>query len=300
MGNLYCGISDIGHVTNEYLRKNPSVTDPDDARIAEDWEDEEAQDDEEILTSSKKSLAHYVVFVNTLHLAADVGPDCWGKSRLQPVEISVYLHLQSSFLTAAGQSDDVLDSVHYGHLSKAISAKVDRSSFNGIEKLVAVVAEEAFALAGEAVTEVRVVANLPKQILLAEGLHVDFTISKEGATPAARRVSVVDLVLPVLIGVNPPEREAKQRVITNIVFHERPGDRPLSAYPQIVADIVKNIDASAYLTLEKFVLEIVRTACLASDEIDSVTVRSQKPSALSFAHSSGVEITRRKIDFPRT
>ncbi|KAF5371862.1 hypothetical protein D9615_009565 [Tricholomella constricta] len=198
-----------------------------------------------------------VVFVDTLHLSSDVGPDCWGRTRAQQVEISVYLHLQSSFLTAAGRSDDVLDSVHYGHLSKAITSKVVGSSFNGAEKLVAAVAEEAFALAGEAAKEVRVVVNMPKQILLAEALCVDITIPRgQAATPVIRKISVVDLILPVIIGVNPPERQAKQRVITNIVFHEAPGDRPLLNYSEIVVGIVKNIESSAYLTLEKFVLEI--------------------------------------------
>ncbi|KAG6843808.1 hypothetical protein H0H87_000233 [Tephrocybe sp. NHM501043] len=241
-----------------------------------------------------------VVFIDTLHLAADVGVDCWGKARLQPIELSVYLHLQPSFLNTSGSSDNVLDSVHYGHLSKAISSKVAGSSFNGVKRLVSVVNQEASTLAGVALGGVRVVVNLPKQILLADGFLID-TITPVGPSSSSisRIVSVRDLILPVLIGVNPPERKAKQRVITNIVFHERPSNdqQPLLDYAAIVSDIVKGIESSSYLTLEKFVMEIVRTACLTSEDIDYVTVRSQKPSALSFAHSSGVEITRRRKDF---
>ncbi|KAG6813176.1 hypothetical protein H0H92_013296 [Tricholoma furcatifolium] len=243
-----------------------------------------------------------VVFVDTLHLSVDVGPDCWGKTRPQPVELSVYLHLQPSFLDKSGTSDDVLDSVHYGHLSKAISSKVAGASFTGVEKLVAVVNQESYALAGPAATEVRVVVGLPKQILLAQGFVVDITTPLSSDVSGTRIVTIKDLILPVLIGVNPPEREARQRVITNIIIRESPtsprvDQRPSLNYPAIVARIVKGIDASAYLTLEKFVLEIVRTACLASEDIDLVTVRSQKPSALSFANTSGVEITRRRVDF---
>ncbi|GLB44264.1 putative dihydroneopterin aldolase [Lyophyllum shimeji] len=239
-----------------------------------------------------------VVFIDTLHLSTDVGLDCWKRARAQPVEVSVYLHLQSSFLTAAGKSDDVLDSVHYGQLSKAISNRVAGSTFGGVENLVAAATDEAFALAGKAATEVRVVVNLPKQILLAEGFIVDITTPSDApSSPSTRKVSVVNLILPVVIGVNPPERKAKQRVITNITFHEHPGDRPMLGYPEIVAGIVKDIESSAYLTLEKFVWEIARAACLASAEIGAVTVVAQKPSALSFANSSGVEITRRRVDF---
>ena len=41
-----------------------------------------------------------------------------------------------------------------------------------------------------------------------------------------------------------------------------------------------------------FAFQVVRTAFLSSDAFQSVTVRAQKPSALTFARSSGVEITR--------
>ena len=44
-------------------------------------------------------------------------------------------------------------------------------------------------------------------------------------------------------------------------------------------------------------MEIVRAACLSSDRIEAVMVRAQKPSALSFARASGVQITRRRADF---
>ncbi|KAG6890198.1 hypothetical protein C0992_002855 [Termitomyces sp. T32_za158] len=179
-----------------------------------------------------------VVFVDTLHLSADVGPDCWGKSRPQPVQVSVYLHLQPSFLDVSGKSDNVLDSVHYGHLSKAISSKVGGSSFRGVDSLVSAVSQEAYTLAGPAAQQVRVVVDLPKQILLAENFSVDITTS---ASSTSRSVFIRDLVLPVIIGVNPPERETKQRVITNIAFHERPtaNQRPLLDYPAIVEEIVK-------------------------------------------------------------
>jgi len=54
----------------------------------------------------------------------------------------------------------------------------------------------------------------------------------------------------------------------------------------------KDMEASSYLTLEKFVMQIVRAACLEHKTVKAVTARAQKPSALSFAQSSGVEITR--------
>ncbi|KAG1751849.1 Dihydroneopterin aldolase-domain-containing protein [Suillus lakei] len=205
-----------------------------------------------------------------------------------PVSITVHLHLKPSFLEISGQSDNVVDSIHYGHLTKAISA---------LSASYADVTQKVFSLAGEHVDAVRVIVGLPKLILLANDFEVEvITPRGQDSLQQAAKVSVKDLIMPVLIGVNPPERLAKQRVITNITFHERSGMHQAD-YPAIIKQISEEIENTAYLTLEKFVLHIVRSSCLASDAIEAVTTRSQKPSALSFAHSSGVEMTRYRDAF---
>ncbi|KAF9490900.1 tetrahydrobiopterin biosynthesis enzymes-like protein [Pleurotus eryngii] len=233
------------------------------------------------------------VFVDTLQLAAQVGSDCWGRPRSQQISLSIYLYLSPLFLERAGISDDVEHSVHYGHLTKSITQLVqaDGAAFISVDDLIDRVAVQAFELAGGSVVEVRVVVDLPKLILLASGFEVDVTL------PSRRKiVCVKDLVLFVIIGVNAPEREAKQRVIVNISFVEKVGTGSVD-YAQIVDAIQTRMEATQYLTLEKFVLETVRLACVTSVNIQAATVRAQKPSALSFAHSSGVEITREQSHF---
>jgi len=167
-----------------------------------------------------------VVFVNALQLAVDVGPDCWNKQRAQPVNISICLNLKKSYLSAAGHSDNVQDSIHYGHLSKAITSLVERnagSSFGDIDGLISAVTRETFALAEKAAIEVRVEVELPKLILLAGSFSVEVaTLPDVDVSSMPRKVVVTDLVLPVIIGVNPPERNAKQRVVITIVFFEHP------------------------------------------------------------------------------
>ncbi|KZP13968.1 hypothetical protein FIBSPDRAFT_921461 [Athelia psychrophila] len=267
------------------------------------------------------------VFVNRLQVNVNIGPDCWSKARPQPAEISVFLHLYPAFLDLAGDTDDVLDSVHYGHLAKAISTLVDARTvpWAGAEGLADAVTEEAFALAGDACAEVRVVVELPKMILLAAGFSVDVTTTAAAAAPDGGEtrsrskkveVKVKDLVLATIIGVNPPEREAKQRVITNLVFYEEGEDERFARilgslnrheqsqegpvdYPQLVKDLSKDIEESSHLTLEKFVRDVARKACLHERVagVHAITVRAQKPSAISFAHSSGVEVTRTRASF---
>ncbi|KAF7969417.1 hypothetical protein HWV62_27355 [Athelia sp. TMB] len=259
------------------------------------------------------------VFVDCLQVHANVGADCWSKARAQPAEISVFLHLRPAFLDRAGETDDVADSVHYGHLAKAIAALVAArgiAPWAGADGLADAVTAEAFALAGEACAAVRVVVELPKQILLAGGFAIEVTTAAGEAGARSKKVEVRDLVLAAVIGVNPPEREAKQRVMTNLVFYEEGADERLSRelralnrhekthegpvdYPQLVKDLSKDIEESSYLTLEKFVREVAKKACLhdRAAGIQAVTVRAQKPSAISFAHSSGVEVTRTRSSF---
>ncbi|KAH7882671.1 Dihydroneopterin aldolase-domain-containing protein [Phlebopus sp. FC_14] len=241
-----------------------------------------------------------IVFLTTIQLSASVGKDCWDRARDQIVLTSIYLHLSPSFLNKAGESDDVQDSVHYGHLINAITSLVSarQEAYPDVRTLIEQVTEAAFSLAGDHADAVRIVVELPKQILLADGFVVEVTTPKGASSrlsPAI--VTVKDLVLPVLIGVNPPERLAKQRVITNITFYEKAGGAGTVDYPTLIKKIATDIDQTDYETLEKFVLKIVQSGCSASEDIEAVTAKSQKPSAVSFAHSSGVEITRRRNSF---
>ena len=191
-----------------------------------------------LVTHEKMSFD--VVFVDGLQLSATVGPDCWGRIRPQPVVVSVCLHLQSDYLTQPGLSDKVEESIHYGHLAKAVTALVTSrdAQFSSVGNLVSAVTAVAFRLAGEAVEEVRVRVEVPKMILLAANFAVE-VVTSAGGDPegASRTVTVTDLSLSVVIGVNPPERRAKQRVVTNLVFRERRGLDSTVDYPSIVAQI---------------------------------------------------------------
>jgi len=183
-----------------------------------------------------------VVFIDTLRLSATIGPDCWNKEREQPIEITLYLYLRDGFLKAAGESDDVLDSVHYGLLTKEITKLVrsEKSVYKSGDDLVDAVTKRAFDFAQDAVDRVRVVLAVPKIILLAESFALDVIIAKQPFAVLQKTVNVKDIVIPVIIGVNPPERESKQRVIVNITINEVPSleGTPLD-YPALVANLIK-------------------------------------------------------------
>jgi FolB domain-containing protein len=182
-----------------------------------------------------------IVFVNSLELSANVGPDRWGKSRPQPVLVTVCLHLHSSYLVSVGKTDDVRDSVHYGHLSKAIANIVETdNTFSGINGLVDVVTKAAFELAGEAAAAVKVIVDLRQMVLLANGFSVEVTTpAGTSSKDASAKVIVKDMSLPIIIGVNSPERESKQQVIINIVFFEKANNHSPVDYQKILVQISK-------------------------------------------------------------
>ena len=207
------------------------------------------------MTSS--SITTDVVLVDAIQLSANVGADCWGRSRNQPVTLSVYLHLQPSFLDISGQSDDVADSIHYGHLTKDIST-LSESSYDGIRALISDATTKSFHLMGKHAEAVRIVVGLPKLILLAGGFEVELiTPTGQSTSVQAAKVFIKDLVMPVLIGVNPPERLAKQRVVTNITFHERSGIHMVD-YPAIV----KKISEVSLSSSTIFVGKLTTKSCL--------------------------------------
>ena len=246
-------------------------------------------------------MASDIILIDTLHLVTTIGPDHWGKQRPQPVSLSLYLHLIDSHLTTAGTSDDILDSIHYGHLAKAITARIDAANslsfpgFSNIDVFIDAITQEAFTVAGDAATAVRVVVSLPKYIRLASGgLSVDVTTSRIPPSPSnpidvqlspsvhrpllghpehslphspeqeqnkteelklqqqlqlkqqfhrgPRKVSIKDFTLPLIIGVNPPERKAKQLLTTHLTFHEHPPHRHVDD-PDVVSSTLPDYPA---------------------------------------------------------
>ncbi|TDL21591.1 tetrahydrobiopterin biosynthesis enzymes-like protein [Rickenella mellea] len=226
------------------------------------------------------------VFFRELRVNATVGPDRWGKIRPQPVHISVQVLLS---LESACKSDDVVDSVHYGDLCKEISELSLSKSFNNLREL----AEEAglHALKDDRVEGVRVVAEALNQFLMADslGVTVFVTRSGDGHSVKSHNAFIKNLGVHVIIGVNPPERIYQQRVVTQITFHEPVWQNP--DWHKIHEDLVKSIAKTSFLTLEAFASHVAHAAC-GNSGATKVTVQSEKPSALAFAQSSGVKITR--------
>ena len=108
------------------------------------------------------------------------------------------------------------------------------------------------------------------------------------------RILISDLMLRAIIGINDWERVERQDVLLNITLF---GDlRAAGASDQIedtinYRTIIKHVESSQRFTVEALAADVARI-CLKAKGVARVRVRIEKPGALRFARSVGVEIER--------
>lgn len=114
------------------------------------------------------------------------------------------------------------------------------------------------------------------------------------------RILIRDLMVRCIVGINEDERREEQDVRINIVLYAglRPAgrsDRIEDAvdYRSIKKRVVAMVQGSSYFLVEALA-EAVASLCLEDRRVLAVRVRIEKPGALRFARSVGVEITRRR------
>ena len=117
------------------------------------------------------------------------------------------------------------------------------------------------------------------------------------------RIIVKDLLLRGIIGLNDWEREKAQDILINLTLFTdiRPAgisDRAedILNYRTITKAIIAYVEASQHYTVEALATAIARI-CVVDHDAARVIVRVEKPGALRFAQSVGVEIERERSDF---
>lgn len=116
-------------------------------------------------------------------------------------------------------------------------------------------------------------------------------------------ILIKDLLLRGIVGINDWEREKQQDILVNITLF---GDlRPAGEsddiadsvnYRTITKQVVQHVESSARFTVEALAADIARI-CLEALGVERARVRVEKPGALRFARSVGVEIERQRDDF---
>jgi dihydroneopterin aldolase/D-erythro-7,8-dihydroneopterin triphosphate epimerase len=112
------------------------------------------------------------------------------------------------------------------------------------------------------------------------------------------RILIKDLLVRCIIGVSEEERREKQDVVINValsadLLSAGKSDRFEDAidYRTVKKRIITMVEGSRF-HLAEALAERIADICLENEAVQQVQVTVEKPSALRFARSVGVEITR--------
>jgi FolB domain-containing protein len=112
------------------------------------------------------------------------------------------------------------------------------------------------------------------------------------------QIQIKDLHLRTIIGINDEERRNRQDVLINITLYAdtRPAGRSDEIgdavnYRTITKQVIELVENSSFFLVEKMAAEIA-AICLVDPRVERARVRVEKPGALRFARSVGVEIDR--------
>jgi FolB domain-containing protein len=117
------------------------------------------------------------------------------------------------------------------------------------------------------------------------------------------KIIIKNLLLRGIIGINPEERVKEQDILINMVIYAdirraAASDAIEDAvdYKSITKRVIDHVEASSDFLVEKLVTDIARLI-ITEFNVARVQVRVEKPGALRFAQSVGIEIERSRADF---
>jgi len=124
------------------------------------------------------------------------------------------------------------------------------------------------------------------------------------AATMSDRIHIEDLTVSCIIGIRPEERVHKQNVVVNITLEtdmraagQSDALEDTVDYSSLKDHIVAMMEQSEFFLIEKLAAEIA-SLCLQRDMVSAARVRVDKPGALTFAKSVGVDIHRSRATGP--
>lgn len=117
------------------------------------------------------------------------------------------------------------------------------------------------------------------------------------------KVIVKDLLVRAILGINPDERVKKQDILINIVMYadirraaETDDIADAVNYKSITKRVIEHVEEGSDFLVEKLVTDLAQII-ITEFGVERVMVRVEKPGALRFAESVGIEIERTQADF---
>jgi dihydroneopterin aldolase/D-erythro-7,8-dihydroneopterin triphosphate epimerase len=117
------------------------------------------------------------------------------------------------------------------------------------------------------------------------------------------QIQIKDLHLRTIIGITEEERRDRQDVLINLVLYTdtRAAGRSdhiddAVNYRTVAKRVIKLVEESRFCLVEKMATAIAAICLEADSRIQAVSVQVEKPGALRFARSVGVQIHRTRGD----
>jgi len=114
------------------------------------------------------------------------------------------------------------------------------------------------------------------------------------------KILIKDLLIRGIIGIHDWEREKKQDILINIEMEAdcRPAGlsddfRDAVDYRAVTKSVIGLIEGSEFFLVERLAEEIARI-CLEDSRVTLARVRVEKPGAVRFSRSVGVEVERKR------
>lgn len=118
------------------------------------------------------------------------------------------------------------------------------------------------------------------------------------------KIIIKDLLVRGILGINPDERVKLQDILINVTLFvdiqaAAASDTIEDAvnYKAITKRVIEHVEASSDFLVERLVTDLARIILEEFNGVERVQLRVEKPGALRFAASVGVEIERARIDF---
>jgi dihydroneopterin aldolase/2-amino-4-hydroxy-6-hydroxymethyldihydropteridine diphosphokinase/dihydropteroate synthase/2-amino-4-hydroxy-6-hydroxymethyldihydropteridine diphosphokinase/dihydropteroate synthase len=254
------------------------------------------------------------IIVKNLSCSHTVGLDAWTRSKLQPISITVTAYQN---IHSAAKTDNLAHSTNYGTLAKAVQQFVTNSTDSGVgedntatcytmEQLVDGIAQH--CLLHFDISSIHVQVSKQKGLLFGTGATMEGRrVSGDFGSPLSReyKLSLQQMTIPAILGINPWERKQKQRVMVtlNATFRASCGSANEGEEQKQTAEAVQVdyltlaqvvyefVEKSSFKTVEALASHIAQT-CLDTFDMDTIVVKVEKPSALTYADAAGVEVTR--------
>jgi len=117
------------------------------------------------------------------------------------------------------------------------------------------------------------------------------------------RIVIEDLLIRCIVGINEDERENKQDVVVNLTLSadmskagETDSIENAVNYRSVTKRIIEHVEGSSFLLVEALATSIARII-VTEFTVERVRVKVEKPGALRFTRTVGVEIERERHHF---